>query len=276
VVLHVTNGDAAAVRLRSEGVDGDVLAWRDVLHEGPVPDADEAGLRQARADFLATMYGVDRGETLHDLEARDARLADAVAAGEEIRLWFETDLYDQLQLLDVLRRLPASVPLVLAAPGEIHAAHAREARAAAPHAAAAAWAAFTAPTPEDWNRHSPLRRLMHEVPWHTDALTRSERQLLRAVAAGERTFRDAFLRAQRDEELPYLGDTTAFAYLERMAPLVTHEPLTLTPRGEAVVQRKDRWDDRPPHPLGGVEDITLWRYRLESSSIMRRSPASGP
>ena len=80
----------------------------------------------------------------------------------------------------------------------------------------------------------------------------------------------------RDEERPYLGDTTAFAYLERMAPLVASEPLALTPRGELVVQRKDRWDDRPPHPLGGVADITLWRYRLESDNVIRRATASAP
>ena len=112
---------------------------------------------------------------------------------------------------------------MLVAPGEIEAARGGEARPAGHHAAAVAWAAFTAPTPEDWNRHAPLRRLMQEVPWHTDALTRSERQLLRAVAAGARTREEAFVRAQDSEELPYLGDTTAFAYLERMAPLVTSE-----------------------------------------------------
>jgi uncharacterized protein DUF1835 len=266
-VLHVTNGDAAAARLREEGVRGDVLPWRDVLHEGPVPAVPDDELRAVRARFLAGMYGVDEAQTLRELTARDERLA----AAQDVVLWFETDLYDQLQMIDVLRRLPQSVPLVLAEPGKIHASLYADARPAGPHAAATAWAAFTAPTPEQWARHAPLRRLIQEVPWHTDALTRSERQLLRAVGAGARTPPDAFLRAQHDEELIYLGDTTAFSYLERMAPLVGGMPLALTPRGEAVLQRKDRWDDRPPHPLGGVEDITQWRYRLESSSVARRA-----
>jgi hypothetical protein len=274
-VLHVTNGDVAVERLRQQGAGGDVISWHDVLHEGPVPAVPEAGLRAVRAGFLAATFGVDEAQVLASLEARDARLQRAIGDGEEIVLWFETDLFDQLQLIDVLRRLDRPVPLVLTEPGAIDASRRDEAHPAGPEAAVAAWAAFTAPTPEEWRRHAPLRRLLQEVPWHTDALRRSERQLLRAVAAGATTKVDAFLRAAAEEEHPYLGDTIAFGYLDAMAPLVTPEPLTLTARGEAVVQRKERWDDRPPYPLGGVEDATLWRYRLETGTVSRRA-ASGP
>ena len=35
-VLHLTNGDATVPALRDAGAAGDVLAWRDVLHDGPV------------------------------------------------------------------------------------------------------------------------------------------------------------------------------------------------------------------------------------------------
>ena len=270
-MLHVTNGDIAAARLRDEGVSGDVLVWRELLHEGLVEAVDYPQLRVRRAGELADVLGLEAGAVEAELRTRDDRLARALVDGEELVLWFETDLYDQLLLIDVLRRLHEPAPLVLVAPGEITAARLAEARPAGPAAAVAAWAAFTSPTPEDWRRHAPLRRLLQEVPWHTDALTRSERQLLRAVAAGATTREEAFMRAQRDEEQPYLGDATAFRYLDRMAPLVGGDPLELTPRGTAVVQRKDRWDDRPPHALGGVADITRWRYRLESDSVRPRS-----
>ncbi len=33
-MLHITNGDAAGLKLQRAGVPGIVLAWRDVLHEG--------------------------------------------------------------------------------------------------------------------------------------------------------------------------------------------------------------------------------------------------
>jgi hypothetical protein len=270
VALHVTNGDIAAERLVEQRVGGDVLVWRDVLHEGPVPAVPDEELRAVRAHFLASEFDEDHDEISATLDERDARLDDAVRRNEEIVLWFETDMFDQLLLIDVLRRLDRAVPLVLTEPGAIDARRRDEARSAGPNAASRAWEAFTAQTPEDWLRHAPLRRLTQEIPWLNDGLRRSERQLLRAIAAGAATREEAFVRASKDEEEAYLGDTIAFGYLDRMAPLVSKDPFALTPRGEAVVQRKERWDDRPPYPLGGVEDATLWRYRLESSSVSRR------
>ena len=53
-MLHVTNGDSVVETMRQAHVVGDVVAWRDVLHEGPVPALDPAELRAVRARFLAT------------------------------------------------------------------------------------------------------------------------------------------------------------------------------------------------------------------------------
>jgi hypothetical protein len=54
-VLHVTNGDHTVEVVRRADVVGDVVAWQDVLHEGPVPALSAAELRPVRAQFLATM-----------------------------------------------------------------------------------------------------------------------------------------------------------------------------------------------------------------------------
>lgn len=35
MTLHISNGDHAAERIRFAGITGDVVPWRDVLHEGP-------------------------------------------------------------------------------------------------------------------------------------------------------------------------------------------------------------------------------------------------
>ncbi|HET6638237.1 MAG TPA: helix-turn-helix transcriptional regulator, partial [Gemmatimonadota bacterium] len=103
-VLHVTNGDCAAERIALADLGGEILPWRDVLHEGPVPAGlDDAGLRARRAGFLGDSEWAGEERVLRDLEERDARLA--VTARDEIVLWFEPDLYDQLQLLQVLDRL---------------------------------------------------------------------------------------------------------------------------------------------------------------------------
>jgi Domain of unknown function (DUF1835) len=52
-VLHVTNGDSTARSLLQTGLVERIVVWRDVLHEGPVPDVGDAELRAARARFLA-------------------------------------------------------------------------------------------------------------------------------------------------------------------------------------------------------------------------------
>ena len=36
-MLFITNGDFAAGRIAASGLTGEILPWRDVLHEGPVP-----------------------------------------------------------------------------------------------------------------------------------------------------------------------------------------------------------------------------------------------
>ena len=70
--LHLTNGDSAASSLCETSLGGDVLAWRYVLDSGP------------------------------SLEQRDPRLVEALTDAAEVVLWFEHDLYDQLQLVDIL------------------------------------------------------------------------------------------------------------------------------------------------------------------------------
>jgi hypothetical protein len=110
LTLHVTNGDAAAGGLARSGLPGDVLSWRDILHDGPVPpDDDLPAFRAARAAFLASRRWTSEEEVVVDFEERDARL-DGVAPEHEIVLWFEPDLYDQLQLMQILARLAAKAP----------------------------------------------------------------------------------------------------------------------------------------------------------------------
>jgi hypothetical protein len=36
-MLHITNGESSAIEIQRNGIPGEVLAWIDVLHEGPTP-----------------------------------------------------------------------------------------------------------------------------------------------------------------------------------------------------------------------------------------------
>jgi hypothetical protein len=218
-VLHVTNGDIVVDLLRRAGLADAALAWADVLHEGPVPAGlDDAGLRRVRAQFLAGADGVDASAALARLEARDRALA-ASRDGEYL-LWFEADLYDQLQIAQILAALgdlgvaPGRVTLVCIGeyPGIAHFGGLGElepeqlggllgaATRLTPDAldlGAAAWAALLADHPGGLgaiaaSRSPELRflgeafdRLSREYPSTRDGLSLTERRLLAATAAEE-------------------------------------------------------------------------------------------
>ena len=100
--LHVTNGDSAGNTLRQTALGGAVLPWQDVLHEGPLPAGPRRELLQARAAFLSACGWGSKRSILASLEDRDRQLVRALQDGQQVVLWFEHDLYDQLQLVDAL------------------------------------------------------------------------------------------------------------------------------------------------------------------------------
>ena len=160
----MTNGDHAAEALARSGLPGDVLAWRDVLHDGPVPpDDDCVSFRRVRAQFLAARHWTTESDVVKDLTTRDARL-DAAGARDRVVLWFEPDLYDQLQLIQALAQLsrrhdderpqlsivPADVFLGPLAPERFSPLYEdrRPIRAGDLALARTAWRAFTSSTPD--------------------------------------------------------------------------------------------------------------------------------
>src|SRR6185437_14289421 len=94
--LQVTNGDSAAHTLRELGLPGELLVWRDILHAGPVPAVGPAELRVVRAEYLSAQGYAPYEAVLTDFTQRDAALD---GHDGDFLLWFEADLYDQLQLI---------------------------------------------------------------------------------------------------------------------------------------------------------------------------------
>ncbi|OHV42582.1 hypothetical protein BCD48_30760 [Pseudofrankia sp. BMG5.36] len=248
--LHVSNGDCTD--LPGTGLAERVLFWRDVLHEGPVPAVGPRELRQVRSAFLLEAGCDDRDEGPDMFAERDRVLADN-RDGEYV-LWFEADLYDQLQIIQILDRLaglgvPARrVTLICIGEhagiarfgglGELTAAQLRELPTTnacirltneALRLATRAWAAFRATVPDGLrtiadSRSGELRflgeafdRLSREYPAARDGLSLTERRILAAVADGASNAETAFVRAAARETRPYLGDTWCFAMINRMA-----------------------------------------------------------
>ncbi|MCU1386056.1 MAG: hypothetical protein JWL71_4753 [Acidobacteria bacterium] len=289
MTLHITNGDHAGDKLRTF-VDGPVVVTADVLHEGPCPAVEGDEWHDARARFLAAAYGAPYEPTRGGLAAADAAMQDActvsakAAAGrEDLVLWFEHDLFDQLLLIRILdllsRRPPARVSLICIDrfPGvepfiglgqltseQLATLRGTATRVTAGHLrlAAETWAAFRSSDPRELLQvadqlsaaHVPvseggpalpflgaaLLRLLAEYPSAANGLSRTEELALRSLLDGPATAAALFNATQAREARPFMGDSTFFNMLERLAaarvPLVSIDaPREATDRGDGRI-----------------------------------------
>jgi DNA-binding transcriptional MerR regulator len=270
-LLHVTNGESAGNTLRQTGLGGAVLSWQDVLHEGPVPTAPPEELRRIRARFLSECgWGTERS-LLDSFERRDRLFQEALAGGRHVVLWFEHDLYDQLQLLQILAGLrdnAGGAELIQAGdflgsltPEGLESLwpERRPVTTEMLDAAREAWAAFRAPEPSGLEAllgrdtsalpflSAAVRRLLEELPDLEAGLSRTERQLLDALLEGPRTPPQLFVENQAREEALFAGDAWVW---KRLADL---EPLVAADTGEALP---------PPPPLGEPRAFAVTRIAL--------------
>ena len=80
-----------------------MLPWRDMLHDGPVPDGlgPEHSRRCAPPSSPRKQAGPSR-RCWPRFGLATIACDAARRSGEPLMLWFEHDLYDQLQLLQIL------------------------------------------------------------------------------------------------------------------------------------------------------------------------------
>ena len=259
-MIHFTNGDSVVSTFRQTGIDGEMVAWRDVLHDGPVP----AGLAledlsKVRAAYIAGCGWGPAGGVDDQFSSRDRALAGSLAQ-DEIVLWFEHDLYDQLQLLQILdwyagQQLGATrLSLVCNAEylGTLSAADLGErftrrqsVREEQLYLASDAWRAFRSPDPRELlpfltGRSAALpflaaamRRQLQQFPDLRSGLSRSESQALAAIGAGHTRLKDVYFASHhRMEDAVFLGDTVFAGYIVGMS--AERSPLVVTENGDRV------------------------------------------
>src|SRR5438552_13212667 len=75
-MLHVTNGDSVVESWRSVGLPGIYLPWRDVLHDGAVPQCDTLEqMSDVRAKEINKLGGYGDYDSLRaEFASRDATL----------------------------------------------------------------------------------------------------------------------------------------------------------------------------------------------------------
>lgn len=247
-MLHITNGDSVGETLRQTDLAGDILTWKDMLHEGPTP----AGLSleqmsKIRAKFIADNALEAYDDVLADFIHRDILLAQ-LAAHKEVVLWFEHDLYDQLQLIQLLDwfsrqdigATTISLICINSFPGitnftglgQLNAAQLRslyETRCPLTEVefrlGSEAWKVCCSPDPKELEAFlqrdttalpflkAALLRHLEQFPALQSGLPRTERQMLEVVASGVYKPLEIFLATQDKEESPFMGDTPFWFHL---------------------------------------------------------------
>jgi hypothetical protein len=272
--LHVANGTSVTDTLALTGIPGTRSIWADPLYEGPVPRGlTDDELVDVRTRFLLGTN--DPGEGRWNDLRRWREVIDDHGSFDELVLWFEHDLFDQLNLIQLLSYLRLRPPVgktvslicINSFPGhpDFHGlgelrseelASLFETRHPVMDAeyalAERAWQAFREPTPEplDEFRRSDtsalpylaraLERFLEDYPSTRDGLSRTERRLL-SVAEEGLPFARAFPRMHQGEDAYYIGDESFMALIEELSstspPLVevVDRSICLTAEGREVL-----------------------------------------
>lgn len=125
-----------------------------------------------------------------------------------------------------------------------------------------------------------LMRFLQEYPCIRDGLSRTERQLLQAAAAGKRKKAEIYVESRKQEDVPW-GDSSVYLRLAWLTaganPALVESPkneFSITDAGRQLLEGKadwiklqggiDRW-------LGGVHltgDSTKWRWDNEKKTLI--------
>jgi len=291
-LLHVVNGDSTAEPLRQSGVPGTVTVWADVLHDGPVrPDSGTPEWRRERARFIAAGGWATEAEARQIYEGWD-RALDSYQEFDEVVIWLEHDLFDQLLLIRHLdwfaARAPLATRLALICIGKypgIEPFHGlgqlnpdqlasllgtrQRVTTRQLELGRIAWRAFTGPDPRNLAAlretaatalpflPGAIDRLHQELPYTTNGLSRSELQILASLRSAPLPLGDLFVACQKLEERVFMGDTSFFLRLRDLAR-------ARTPLLDLVIHDSDR-----PFPRGTASITDAGTAVLDGADAIR-------
>ncbi|BDD12469.1 hypothetical protein FUAX_49010 (plasmid) [Fulvitalea axinellae] len=93
------NGDSSAILLKSQSISGDVVVWREMLAEGRVcPEVGSTDFWNIRFDEFSRRFNVDEAAYRKGVISQFAE-AQHFPEYDEVVLWFEYDLFCQINLI---------------------------------------------------------------------------------------------------------------------------------------------------------------------------------
>jgi len=302
-ILHIVSGTMVANVMKQAELSGDFLVWQDFLHEGPIPKSFSLQqLSKIRAHFFDQYKYLELQEALKTFENRNHILQNHSNYNEVI-LWFEQDLYDQLQLLEVLNwfasYLDKNVELSLILTkshfaeysfSEIQLATQNKQSITPKHFSIAqkAWSALSDDEPLKWfnllkEKNSTLpflkqtvQRLLEEYPNTFNGLSRTAHQALLTISKNKKQNKQKiFIESQKQEEHPFIADIIFWRILDdflehKLIEKKANGEIDITSLGKEVLLGKLNWITikKIDYWIGGVHlsQDNLWCWNIQEKT----------
>jgi len=297
MTLHIVNGDSTAGTLKVGGIKGAIFSFADALISGPAPaNIDKRRWRETRATHLSNLYGTSFAECHRKLLQQEVAL-ESFCQHEEVVLWFEHDLFCQVQLIYLLQWFAArelgdtklSMVCVNKFPGiqpfhglgqlnqeQLQSLFPSRTEITGPQLelATKAWAAYSASDAR--SLISLLRSDMSALPFLKDALRkhlerfpstrnglgRVENTALALVPAGHSRFRSLFPAFARRESAYGFGDAQVYLAIETMTTarkplLIQHNARKWAKDSAQMLLASFELTDDGKSVLAGEEDFVV-------------------
>lgn len=105
-ILHILNGDSTLHQFQAAGLSGNTFVWREVLSDGPV-NVNFASNKfwSERDEFMTSEFKLTESRYKTDLVEPFIKMNESLSDYEEIVLWFEYDLFCQINMVALIQWL---------------------------------------------------------------------------------------------------------------------------------------------------------------------------
>jgi len=302
-ILNIVNGDIVVENMKKNHIQGNFLPWGDFLYDGAVPEAlSLEELSKIRAEFISQKGLGEFDKIYQEFKDRDSILK-TFKKYEKIFLWFENDIYDQLQLIQILdwfaKYASNNKNIYIVYPQNYLANSTQKElnsfliynKELVTHnhfiTARKAWSAFTSNIPYIWYKlldddtdslpflKDTVKRLLEEYPNSINGLSRTQHQILLSISKGYHNPTDIFKDSQKREERPFMGEVI-FVYLLKelvekniLNSIENGKHMELTVLGEKILNGKKNLFDitKVDRWIGGVhitnDNPWCWDIKLQ-------------
>lgn len=305
--LHITNGDAFTQRLRKLKFKGSIITWREMLCEGKTENnVGSEAFWKTRFDFLHKNYNVSKSWFV-EKTLKEYRSLCNHKKEDEIILWFEYDLFCQINMLAVIswlktHRRHVKISMVCSghedASGKLYGLNELSDAQIREHYenrvvltqddiefADYIWQLYCSDNPirlehvTDFDQYQfaylgeALKTHLKRFPTIRNGLNEIENRILQVAAAQKPESREAFLSALLSDQGWYgFGDSQYDRILKNLRPLFhTFNPVRLSKKGKEILESQDNFYAELRNPeayLGGALKYNFL-YNTEAGKILK-------